>query len=149
MTGPPYFKPPPARVLELLYNHQRWLQTKGRFGKRLVGVLRCEACDFDGVDFSRARIESGSYFLSCSFKGARFARTRFVGTQFDWCDFTDTDFKSACVSMSQVRNSKNDDAVDNRGKGDLTFFVNNDDAPLRPDDVYDPVIFPGLERLTM
>jgi uncharacterized protein YjbI with pentapeptide repeats len=101
------------------------------------------------VDFSWARIEQGSYFLKCSFKGANFTRTRFDGVLFDWCDFADTDFKSACVSTSLVRNSKNDTAVNNRGKGDLTLFVNNDDSPLRPDDVYQPELYPGLPRLTI
>jgi uncharacterized protein YjbI with pentapeptide repeats len=82
-------------------DHQRWLNTDGRFGTQLElrpkawGNARTDLvdCDLRGVDFSRALLDD-VIFVSCSlrlarFNGAELRKVRFICCELEGCDFTD------------------------------------------------------------
>ena len=84
-----------------LLDHQRWLNTDGRFGTRLElgpkawGNAQTDLvdCDLRGVDFSRALLDD-VIFVSCSlrlarFNGAELRKVRFICCELEGCDFTD------------------------------------------------------------
>jgi hypothetical protein len=79
----------------LVFEHQRWLNSKGIYGKQLVGEeLWFKDCDLDGVDFSQADL-SYAYFEGGSAKGARFVETDLCNATFDRCNVAGADFTRA------------------------------------------------------
>jgi len=93
-------------LLKLLLDHQRWLNSKGRFGAQLgdpfgedrAGLL-FYYCDLDGVDLSSARLE-GAYFEGGSAKGARFVGADLTCSTFESCDVEGADFSKARLDWS-------------------------------------------------
>jgi len=87
--------PPPPEMSRRLLDHQRWLNSDGRFGKQLVGSeLLFDNCDLEGIDLSRADIEY-AYFRGGSVKGARFVGTHLFSATFVGCDVEGADFSNA------------------------------------------------------
>ena len=90
------FKPLPGKLARALLDHQRWLSSGGRFGKR----LECERdtafvnCDLDGMDFSGADLAS-AYFDGGSARGARFVGANLASSTFESCDLEGADFTNA------------------------------------------------------
>lgn len=82
-------------MLRRLFDHQRWLNSNGRYGKRLVGnELLFESCDLEGADLSKAEIEF-AYFIGGSVKSARFLSSNLLFATFEGCDVEGTDFSNA------------------------------------------------------
>jgi uncharacterized protein YjbI with pentapeptide repeats len=83
-----------VKVLRLL-DHQRWLLSDGRLGRRLVLSGRDYMNhEMSGLDLSWSIIEDASFALS------RLRETRFTGAQmrnvdFTGCDLTRADFRGA------------------------------------------------------
>jgi uncharacterized protein YjbI with pentapeptide repeats len=93
-------RPPPTRLLRRLFDHQRWLNTDGRFGAQLVeSELEIVNCDLAGVNFSRAEIDY-AYFAGGTVKGATFRGTFLYNATFDACDVEDADFTDANLSWA-------------------------------------------------
>jgi uncharacterized protein YjbI with pentapeptide repeats len=92
----PQCRPPPVAILRLLFEHQRWLNSQGRFGKRLdeQNGLQFENYDLSGVDFSGATLD-WAYFRGGSVKGARFIGASLLSAVFNECDVADADFSNA------------------------------------------------------
>jgi uncharacterized protein YjbI with pentapeptide repeats len=86
--------PPPA-LLRRLLDHQRWLNSNGRFGAQLdKSELQFDNCDLAGMNFSRAKLDY-AYFSGGSVRGACFAGALLVQATFDGCDVEDADFRTA------------------------------------------------------
>jgi uncharacterized protein YjbI with pentapeptide repeats len=83
------------KALRLLFEHQRWLNSQGRFGRQLVAEgLKFINLDLDGVDLSYARLPY-AYFEGGSMRGCRFVGTFLHSATFDKCDIEETDFTNA------------------------------------------------------
>jgi hypothetical protein len=90
------FKPLPGKLARALLDHQRWLSSDGRFGKRLECDPDTQLVDFDldGMDFSGASLQS-AYFKGGSARGARFIGADLAYSTFDSCDVDGADFTRA------------------------------------------------------
>jgi hypothetical protein len=85
----------PPKALRLLLEHQRWLNSNGRFGQQLVAEgLRFVNLNLDGIDFSYARLPY-AYFEGGSARGCRFVEAFLHSTTFNKCDIEQTDFTNA------------------------------------------------------
>jgi pentapeptide repeat protein len=90
----------PLPMHKLILDHQRWLNSNGRFGQELdLDGLWFNHCDLDGVDLSRARLE-GAYFEGGSARGARFVGTDLYMATFESCDVEGADFSGARLDWS-------------------------------------------------
>lgn len=95
------FKPLPGKIARALLDHQRWIASGGRFGKR----LECEPdtafvdCDLEGMDFSGADLNS-AYFQGGSARGARFVGADLAHSTFESCDVEGADFSGADLSWA-------------------------------------------------
>ena len=88
-------RPPPAAILRLIVDHQRWINSGGRFGKRLDrDELPFVNCDLDGVDLSGANLRH-AYFDGGSARMARFIGTNLYNSKFDGCDVEGANFSRA------------------------------------------------------
>ena len=102
--------------LQGIFDHQRWLSSGGKFGKRLeiIQGFGSEAknygnADLASVDFSGAKLECVAFALcdlrNASFRGAeltdvyflgcKFEETDFRGVWFNGVDFRETNYKKA------------------------------------------------------
>ena len=95
------FKPLPGKLARALLDHQRWLSSDGRFGKRLECDPDTQFADFDldGMDFSGASLQS-AYFKGGSTRGARFVGTDLAYSTFDSSDLEGADFGSANLAWA-------------------------------------------------
>jgi uncharacterized protein YjbI with pentapeptide repeats len=92
---PPEGRLPPARILRLLIDHQRWLNSKGQFGAQLDrDELLFDACDLRGVDLSGALL-SDACFRGGSLRGARFVGAELPYVVFPGCDLEGADFSNS------------------------------------------------------
>lgn len=97
-----HFKPLPGKLARALLDHQRWLSSDGRFGKR----LECDPdtqfvdCDLEGMDFSGAELRY-AYFQGGSARGARFVGANLAHSTFDSCDVEGADFRGANLSWAR------------------------------------------------
>lgn len=93
-------------LLRLLFDHQRWLNSNGHFGKRFddddFGPLRFQLCDLDGIDLSFANLEHVT-FNGGSVKGARFIGANLKHAWFDRCDVAAADFTNADLTWANFR----------------------------------------------
>jgi len=94
----------------MIYDHQRWLATNGRFGKRLEvrDGLQLKDCDCEGVDFSGAILDGGVQFKGGSVRGACFVGTSLSEATFDSCDVGDADFTRANLSWATFATNHKD-----------------------------------------
>jgi hypothetical protein len=93
-------------LFKLLFDHQRWLNSNGRFGERFGSPepepgLLFYYCDLDGVDLSKARLE-GAYFEGGSLRGARFAGVDLIHATFESCDVEGADFSGARLDWATL-----------------------------------------------
>lgn len=87
--------PLPKEIDRLLSEHQLWLSSKGRAGKRLDREeLRFKDLNLDGVDFSKARLPY-AHFEGGNVRGARFTGAYLHSATFNACDVGGTDFTGA------------------------------------------------------
>jgi hypothetical protein len=89
----PQCRQPPVSVLRSIYDHQRWLASNGRFGKRFNReAVEFEACDFDGVDLSGANLAfahfHGGTLRAARFVGATLSNAQFISCNVDGANFT-------------------------------------------------------------
>jgi uncharacterized protein YjbI with pentapeptide repeats len=88
-------RPPPVSALRSIFDHQRWLTSNGRFGKRLVReALEFENCDLAGVDLTGAHLAFAS-FVGGTLKGARFVGADLSNARFISCDIEGANFTGA------------------------------------------------------
>jgi uncharacterized protein YjbI with pentapeptide repeats len=88
-------RPPPLKLMRSILDHQRWLNTNGRFGRQLnADELLFENLDLSGVDFSRAYL-SDARFSGGSLNSAKFAKAFLAHATFIRCKMDDTDFSGA------------------------------------------------------
>ena len=86
---------PPVGVMRVIFDHQRWLSSNGRFGRRMVREgLDFNDCDLAGVDFSGADL-TFTNFNRGSLNGARFVGATLQNSEFRNCDVEGTDFSGA------------------------------------------------------
>jgi uncharacterized protein YjbI with pentapeptide repeats len=92
---------PTAGQLWALMQHQRWLRTEGRFGRRfeLHGQgdgkrLVIKDIDLDAMDMSKSVIENVT-FLRGSMKESKFIEAEQRGVIYSGCDVENTDFTLA------------------------------------------------------
>jgi uncharacterized protein YjbI with pentapeptide repeats len=91
----PQCRPPPLSVLRSIYDHQRWLTSNGRFGKRFNReALEFENCDFDGVELSGANL-AFARFIGGTLRGARFLGATLSDARFISCDVEGANFTGA------------------------------------------------------
>ena len=105
-------KPPPKRhgslyafggdhklqMFRLLFEHQRWLNSRGLFGERLDSTeLFFKDCDLDGVDFTEAGL------MYATFKGGSVRGARFIGAELYWAKFESCDVAGADFSRADLR----------------------------------------------
>jgi uncharacterized protein YjbI with pentapeptide repeats len=85
----------------LTLDHQRWLSSNGRFGKRLQAPhgIQIDSCDLEGMDFSQADLRCAN-FNGGSVRGARFVEANLSNAVFDSCDVEDADFGHADLSWA-------------------------------------------------
>jgi hypothetical protein len=95
-----------AVKLQKLFDHQRWLATGGRAGKRLYyrqiwGSTRKDFTnhDLDGMDFSSAQFVN-IFFLQCSLRDVRFTGAQLECVTFLGCDLAGADFR--CAKLEDV-----------------------------------------------
>jgi hypothetical protein len=102
---------PSDRFVRQIFEHQRWLQTGGRYGRRLeirgtsshsVYVLR--TLDLNGIDFSKAILEN-VIFNGASLKEARFVEAELRAVQFGRCDVSGANFTGAKLDDVSFRDS--------------------------------------------
>ena len=90
-------------VAHRLREHERWVQSGGRRGKRaeLVGY------DFTGFDFSGALLAAArldrSIFAEANFRGTTLAATLFRAANLRGADFTDADLRGADLRGANLR----------------------------------------------
>jgi hypothetical protein len=86
---------PSALYIKHFYEHDRWIRTEGRFGKRMILQTRqLSHRVLDGVDFSGA-IFANVTFSNVSFRETLFKNAKFFGVSFDHCDLDKSDFTGA------------------------------------------------------
>lgn len=103
------FKELPEAALKGLLDHQRWLSSNGKFGKRLDDetldddapsdwrLLRFDGINLDGIDLSGASLYS-AVFVGGSLRGARFVGTYLNAANFTDCDIEGANFAGADIS---------------------------------------------------
>ena len=90
----PFGRPPPG-VLRLLLDHQRWLNSAGRAGKRLEkDELHFKYYDLDGIDLSGAQLRY-AYFEGGSVRLANFTSADLYNATFTSCDVAEANFCQA------------------------------------------------------
>ena len=88
-------KAPPKELRHLLLDHQRWLSSKGRFGKRLDQEdLSFIDLDLSGIDLSYAHLPYAQ-FQGGSVKGACFVEASLPFAAFYECNVAQADFSHA------------------------------------------------------
>jgi hypothetical protein len=86
---------PSQKLVHLLLDHQRWLNSQGRFGKQLDQSDLCFSdMDLSGFDFSFARLPY-AVFEGGSVRGARFVGAILPFAAFYGCDVAETNFSQA------------------------------------------------------
>ena len=98
--------PSPPLLCEI-FDHERWLRSEGRHGRRLEihgpsnrSIFVWKRPDLNAVDFSKALLEN-VVFDGASLKAARFKDAELHGVQFSECDVAGADFTGAkCEDVS-------------------------------------------------
>jgi len=86
---------PEDKIYRLVLSHQRWLNSKGRYGKQLDKEELDFRCLFlPGIDLSYARIPYAR-FRGGSVRGGRFVGAYMPHSTFDGCDVAEADFTEA------------------------------------------------------
>jgi hypothetical protein len=86
---------PPPTILGLLVDHQRWLNSAGRAGKRLEkDELQFNDCDLDGINLSGAQLRY-AYFEGGSVRLANFTGADLYRATFASCDVAEANFSQA------------------------------------------------------
>src|SRR5437764_1311913 len=98
-------RPPPTRLLRVIYEHHRWLESDGMIGERLGSheeVYDFSALDLEGVDLSLGILNSSQFdgsrlrnawLIRARLSGATFRNADLVGARFD-----DAEMHAACVA---------------------------------------------------
>lgn len=103
-------RPPPARLLQELHEHRRWLDSFGVTGAR-IGVksrhgYKLTGLDLEAVDFSLG-ILNFARFENCNFRKTWWVKADLEGAMFTACDlegarFDQADMHLACVLHSEI-----------------------------------------------
>jgi uncharacterized protein YjbI with pentapeptide repeats len=105
-------KAPLSRArLQEFFDHQRWLDSEGRFGRQLQISQSFTADrkdfgnhDLNGVNFSLVDLKNVMFVL-CDLKKASFAGAQLDHVNFLGCDLADVDFKGAQMSYVSFEES--------------------------------------------
>jgi len=90
-----HLRSPPPKILRLLVEHQRWLNTGGQFGEQLdQDEIQLVDMDLDGIDFSGAKLPWVCFHRS-SLRGARFGGAKLRHARFISCNIEGADFSNA------------------------------------------------------
>jgi uncharacterized protein YjbI with pentapeptide repeats len=105
-----------GRLLEF-FDHQRWLNSAGRFGTRMQAAQSVTADrkdfgnhDLSGVDFSLVNFKNVMFVL-CNLKKASFAGARLEHVTFLGCDLAEADFRGAQMSYVSFDESNQKQAL--------------------------------------
>jgi hypothetical protein len=130
-------KPPPKRqgslyeyggtykrpLFRLLFEHQRWLNSEGRFGERLDGMeFWFKDCDLDGVDFTEAGLLYAT-FEGGSVRGARFVGAELYWAKFEACDVARADFSKADLTWAIFLTNHEEARFDNAKCDHMAFSL--------------------------
>jgi hypothetical protein len=124
IASAPQFRPPPEALARCILDHQRWLSSNGRFGKR----LQCEGrlfkdTDLEGMDLSHACLNS-AYFKGGSVKGARFIEAELGSAIFEACDVNGADFTRAHLARSIFATNHDKACFAGASREHMTFGIN-------------------------
>ena len=91
-------RPPPPHILRALDEHQRWLRSQGREGKKLYGRGRLDlrGLILDGADLSLA------FLTSKSFEGSSLRGAWLIGADLENSSFTNVDLTGACLDIAYL-----------------------------------------------
>jgi len=102
--------------LRRIFDHQRWLMTEGRYGKRMILKKKYfENTFLEGVDLSGAVFANVAFSYS-NLQEARFVGAEFFNVSFYHCNLERTDFTDAKGQHINFENSYSEKAIFGEGR---------------------------------
>ena len=113
----------PLPMFRMLFEHQRWLNSDGRFGDRLDGLgLLFKDCDLEGIDFSEAGLIYAT-FNGGSLRGARFVGAELYWAKFEACDVAGADFSEADLRWATFLTNHEEARFENANCDHMAFTL--------------------------